>query len=562
MMTGRPNASEGGRGNSHRTAQFLTYVSVHHSLCPVEKRELWNLVAADPQSPARLRAACFPYLIASGDTVSPSDLEIVVVATCNRFDVLLFGHLKSIPMAHLFSRFFGTSALQSSRSQGKYTTDSNSEFSPLEMEMMLRIYEDGDAFSHLCRVAASLDSLILGEPHIFGQLKQSYSAAREQGLCGRRAGAIFERSFQIAKRIFSETSLGRNPVSVGHAAVDLCRRVFDNLALCDVLVVGVGEMGITAARYLLSLGVRRLTLAGRSVEGLKNADELLKPYLENSSDRLTMQTLSLRPLAEILPDLANFDVMLVATSSPTPVISYNHVRDFFRKRDGRNAVVVDISVPRNVEPRVSVIENIFLFDIDDLSKVVEANRETRKNAARHAEDLIAAEVHSYLIERRARQNLAVVGEFHRWVRDLVKSEIEKNQSKKIQKKKNQKKKNQKSIADSEIIARAVAKKLVARPAKLARTRAFPSLDHAAPDVGKLIDALFELPPDKGKKVCEQSKTPSHRDANESAGSLAGEHRPEHVANSLEKCLSDSFNAGHSIVACDDQRRQVAENAPA
>lgn len=437
------------------------YCGAHYSKCPVEIRELWAQGFALPEGPAALQDVVLQVMGNSG-------VELVPISTCNRFDLCLFGNLQPEKVGEIFLRFAQWSMQRLGHLNPQKTV---SEHWTSGLQTWLRAEQGERALEQLFRVGASLDSLVLGEPHILGQLKQAYSMALERGHCGNEATSAFNRAFQIAKRVRTETELGKNAVSVGHAAVAIVQRVFENLNKQRCLIMGAGEMARIAAQHLRACGAEKITIANRTLE---RAQEL--------SEQLTK--CSALPLNDSLLQLHEFDVIITATASQDFVLKKEHSAQLLRRRSGLPCVIVDISVPRNVDPSLGALENLFVFDIDDLDKVMESGRKARRAASLAAETIIQEELAEFISHRRQRENLVNVGKFHALVRTIVSKEIAKSL------------RNSKSLDDPqiEITADAIAKKLVAHPAMLARSDV--RADGEKNSVGDMLQLLFKLPPEK------------------------------------------------------------------
>jgi len=227
-------------------------------------------------------------------------------------------------------------------------------------------------------VACGLDSLVLGEPQILGQLKTAYRAAHDQRVTGPYLNRLMQTAFSVAKRVRTQTRIGANAVSVASAAVGLARKVFENFADHTALLVGAGETIALAARHLHAHGLRRMIVANRSLD---RAQELAQEF--NGS------AISIEALATHLPEA---DIVISSTASPAPVITYDAVRAALRARRRKPIFMVDIAVPRDIEPEVSKLEDIYLFTIDDLQSVVKENLAARRDAADDANDMLATEI--------------------------------------------------------------------------------------------------------------------------------------------------------------------------
>lgn len=445
---------------SGRIAEYFAHCGAHYKLCPVEIREFWTRIASSPA-----QAMQFKELLRKH--AHSHDVELVTVSTCNRFDLCLFGRVSEEGVIQSF-REFAEKALSADDSLLPSELQKH-VLSADKIRSYLRFYFDKDALHMLFRVSASLDSLVLGEPHILGQLKSAYAEAQTHALCGAESHLVFNRCFQVAKRVRSETDLGKNGISVGHAAVEASRRIYDNLKNVRALVLGAGEMGRIVAQHFIACGVEHLTIANRTQATASQLAAQLGPEVEAWD------------LPSALKSLAQFDVIVVATSAQEPIVRREHALPFAKKRTGQPVVIVDICVPRNVEASLAKEDNLFVFDIDDLDRIMESNREARKAAAMQAEAIISVEVDVFLASRKQRENLAGVGRYHTWVRQTVEHEVRRSlrgtqTTQGIQ-------------ISPQIIADAVAKKLVAHAASLARADARTP---AGETVGWLFEFLFNL----------------------------------------------------------------------
>ncbi len=434
----------------------LTYFGAHYRLCPVEVREVWARALADDDAAARLKRLL--------------DTEVVIISTCNRFDVCALGSFTDDALCRLFSRV----AEDFLKARGEWTKQWESRLSPSRLHGCLRFAHDLEALRLLFRVSASLDSLVIGEPHILGQVKDAYARARKLGLGGPGLTPFFARAFHVAKRVRNETDLGKNGVSIGHAAVEITRRVYENLAEHKILVVGAGEMARIVTQHFMACGATHVSVANRTRERAVALVEEIAASRASAGSCLTVRDLTPSLLA-----LGEFDVVVVATSATGFLVERKDAEKSLHKRGGRPTVVVDISVPRNVSPDLANCENAFVFDVDDLDKIMEHNRVARRESARRAEVIVERELESFSHERRQRESLKSVGRFHAWVRNAVVFELTRRSRANVGI----------SLEAAEVIAEALAKRLVANGAALARDLAtLPPLDN----VGDALEVLFRL----------------------------------------------------------------------
>ena len=250
------------------------------------------------------------------------------------------------------------------------------------LEGYLYGHSDADAVRHLFRVATGLDSMVLGEPQILGQVKEAWAAAREHGALGNRLDRLFQQSFAVAKRARTDTRIGANPVSVASTAVRLAQNSFARLDESTVLLVGAGDTIELAARHLSEARVRRLLIANRT--------------LSHAQDLATRHGGFALPLSELERHLAEADVVFSATASREPVITCSQVAAALGKRRHKPMLLFDLAVPRDIEPEVAGLADAYLYTVDDLERAVEDNRRGRREAADAAEAIIELQVARYM----------------------------------------------------------------------------------------------------------------------------------------------------------------------
>ncbi|BCB61672.1 MULTISPECIES: glutamyl-tRNA reductase [Halomonadaceae] len=275
-------------------------------------------------------------------------------------------------------------------------------FHNLRVEELTRCayhYHDNDAARHLMRVAVGLDSMVLGEPQILGQLKEAYQQARQAKGLGGELERLFQHTFAVAKQVRTETGIGKNPVSVAYAAVSMASRIFDDFSRANALLIGAGETIELVARHLHEAGVRQLTVANRTRERAERVSSSL------GGTAIT--------LPEIPDALERADIVISSTASPLPILGKGMVERALKKRRHRPVFMVDIAVPRDIEPEVGELADVFLYTVDDLEEVIEENRRHRQVAADQAESLIEHGVGSWQQERRVRNGGEVIRDFRR-----------------------------------------------------------------------------------------------------------------------------------------------------
>ena len=339
----------------------LVLVGLNHKTAPVDVREKVAF------GPAQLAAAL-------QDLAAPAGVqEGIIVSTCNRTELycVLEDGSTADPAAWL----------QQWHNQ------------PGLLEHLYRL-EGDDAVQHAFQVAAGLDSLVLGEPQILGQLKDAYRAAQAAGTAGVVLNRLFQATFAVAKRVRTETNIGANAVSVASAAVGLARQIFSGLEHHTALLVGAGETIALTARHLHAHGLRRMIIANRT---LARAEALAEEF--NAS------AITLDSLAQHLPQA---DIVISSTASPVPVITLRDTKAALAARKRKPIFMVDIAVPRDIEPEVGELEDIYLYSLDDLQQFIRDNLQARHDAADHARTLIEEEVHHFHVALRGQDAVPAI----------------------------------------------------------------------------------------------------------------------------------------------------------
>ncbi|MGH9482165.1 MAG: glutamyl-tRNA reductase [Terriglobales bacterium] len=335
----------------------LLLLGISHHTAPIEERE--GLALADGALPGALE------LLAA----QPGVREGMIVSTCNRVEVVVDAAPEAGPDLIGFL----------AAATGVNQPPAPARFYQLAHEAAAR---------HVFRVASSLDSLVVGEPQILGQLKQAYAAAQAAGTVGFEIEALMTRAFHAAKRVRNETAIAAQPVSVSQAAVDLARQIFGDMGQRTVLLVGAGAAGESAARYLVRQGACRLLVANRTWAG---AQALAAKF---GGEALPWETL--RDHGE------RADVVITCTGAPHPLITRGDATHFLARRHGRPMLFLDLAVPRDVEPSVHQLENAYVYNVDDLDQVVSSNLAERRQEAALGEKIIEDEVGLYLQRRQSR----------------------------------------------------------------------------------------------------------------------------------------------------------------
>jgi glutamyl-tRNA reductase len=256
-----------------------------------------------------------------------------------------------------------------------------------ELRACAYVHADEQAVRHMMRVASGLDSMVLGEPQIFGQLKSAYAVAREAGTVGPLLGRLFQATFSTAKQVRTDTAIGENPVSVAFAAVSLAKQIFSNLHRSQALLIGAGETISLVARHLHDQGIKRIVVANRTLE---RASQLAEQFGAHAV-----------LLSEIPQELVNSDIVISSTASQLPILGKGAVERALKLRKHKPIFMVDIAVPRDIEPEVGELDDIYLYSVDDLHEVIAENLKSRQGAAQAAEELVALGAEDFMQRLRA-----------------------------------------------------------------------------------------------------------------------------------------------------------------
>ncbi|MCM2320975.1 MAG: glutamyl-tRNA reductase, partial [Pseudomonas sp.] len=280
-----------------------------------------------------------------------------------------------------------------------------------ELRACAYIHEDNEAVRHMMRVACGLDSMILGEPQILGQMKDAYASAREAGTLGPLLGRLFQATFSTAKTVRTDTRIGENPVSVAFAAVSLAKQIFSELPRSQALLIGAGETITLVARHLHEQGIRRIVVANRTLE---RASQLA----EEVGGQAVL-------LADIPEQLVNSDIVISSTASPLPILGKGAVERALKKRKHRPVFMVDIAVPRDIEPEVGELDDVYLYTVDDLHEVIAENLRSRQGAARAAEELVLTGVDEFMARLRERDSVDLLRGYRQRAEQLRDEELAK-----------------------------------------------------------------------------------------------------------------------------------------
>ncbi|UHQ20976.1 glutamyl-tRNA reductase [Lysobacter sp. KIS68-7] len=326
----------------------LIVLGINHQTAPVGLRERVAFGAdAMPRALAELRAM-------------PSVREVALLSTCNRTELYALADDTGDALADWLASH----------------PDSG------DLHAYLYRHSDADAVRHLFRVAAGLDSLVLGEPQILGQVKEAWAVARSAGTLGQHLDRLFQHAFTTAKRARTDTRIGANPVSVASAAVRLAQESFARLEDSTVLLIGAGETIELAARHLVEGKAKRLLVANRT--------------LAHAQDLATRHGGVALPLTELDRHLAEADIVVSATASRDPIVRRTQVAEALSKRKHRPMLLLDLAVPRDIAADVATLPDVFLYTVDDLERAIEDNRRSRREAAREAEAIIDLQTARYV----------------------------------------------------------------------------------------------------------------------------------------------------------------------
>lgn len=289
--------------------------------------------------------------------------ECVILSTCNRVEVIASSdHEKGIGSIQRFLCEYHS-------------------FSPDDLRKCHYQYTGLDAINHIFKVTSSLDSMIVGEPQILGQVKSAYALAKESNATGAILDKLFQRSFSTAKRVRTETGIAKNAVSVSFAAVELARKIFGDLAGKSIMILGAGEMSELAARHLVGNGIQTVFVSNRTYQRAVELAEMFNGIAINYD--------------EFLAYMEKVDIVISSTAAPHYIIRKEDGARIMKLRRGRPLFIIDIAVPRDVDPEVNKIDNLYLYDIDSLQEVVDGNIGERKREAEIAEKILGEEVGSF-----------------------------------------------------------------------------------------------------------------------------------------------------------------------
>ena len=341
--------------------QTLTTIGINHQTAPVDVREK---VAFPPDRLTQALKSLRESGLAQGSAI---------LSTCNRSELYLtHRHQELTPLQNWLHDFF--------------------QLSHQSLNPYLYTHTGRDAVLHMNRVASGLNSLVLGEPQILGQMKDAYAFSREANTLNGLLDRLFQHVFNTAKLVRTETAIGSNPVSVAFAAVTLARQIFGDLKAQNVLLIGAGQTIELAARHLKEQGVKQVTIANRTLANASLLAQEVNGYAIN--------------LADIPHHLHEADIVISSTASTLPILGKGAVESALKKRRNKPMLLVDIAVPRDIESEVAKLDNVYLYTVDDLVGIVEENRKNRAQAAQEAEDIVQLKTDHFMQQWRLMSDAA------------------------------------------------------------------------------------------------------------------------------------------------------------
>lgn len=357
----------------------LLAFGINHTTAPLALRER---VAFAPEN---LRSAMQEACAEAGLT------EVAILSTCNRTEI------------------YATSEGDAAAIQAWLV--SHTAIAADDLAKSYYCYQDHEAVRHMMKVAGGLDSLVLGEPQILGQMKSAFASAKEAGTLGAELHATFQQVFNIAKRVRTETAIGENPVSVAYAAVSLAQQIFSNLKQDTALLVGAGETIELVARHLVEQGIKHIIVANRTID---RAQRLASEF--NGEAIL---------LADIPEQLHRADLVISSTASQLPLLGKGAVESALKRRKHKPMFMLDIAVPRDIEEQVGELDDVYLYTVDDLHAVIDENKKSRVAAADQAEEIITEGVEQFLRQQRALNAVETVKAYRQKAEQLRDIELQK-----------------------------------------------------------------------------------------------------------------------------------------
>jgi glutamyl-tRNA reductase len=365
----------------------LWITGVNHRTAPVAIRE--KLAFNEEQLPVALQILC----------KQPGLVEGMILSTCNRVEVAVTTD-EDVDAQGCVEEFLTVSQNITDRTW---------------IQPYVYGFGGREAIRHLFRVAASLDSMIVGEPQILGQLKSAYSVAKSQGMLSGFLDTVMTRAFSVAKRVRTETEIGVSAVSVSYAAVELAREIFGSLNNKKVMLIGAGKMSELAARHLYRSGVSQILVTNRTRSRAEEVAEIVRGRIVEYN--------------QLLATLPEVDIVITSSGAPDYILLKDQMRRIIEARKNRPMFLIDIAVPRNIDPAVNDVANVFLYDIDDLQKVVDNNLRGRMDEAAEADKIVMEEVERLEVWIRTREVVPLIVSLQAQLEKLRTSEIERMRGK-------------------------------------------------------------------------------------------------------------------------------------
>ena len=352
-------------------------LGINHTTAPVSIREQLSF-------PEDLLASALQELV-----LLPHIDEAAILSTCNRTE--FYCDTQDSDLQSLISWI-----------ASHHNIDAN-DFTPY-----LYSHFDNESIRHMLRVACGLDSMILGEPQILGQMKMAYQTATAAGTIGKTLGKLFQHTFQTAKKVRTDTAIGSSPISVAFAAVRLAHQIFDDLSEQTALLIGAGETIELSARHLYQHNIGQLIIANRTLEKAHALASTFNGFAIS--------------LSELPNHLADADILVSSTASQLPILGKGSVESAIRKRKHKPIFMVDLAVPRDIEPEVAQLPDVYLYTVDDLKNTIDENINSRKAAAKQAEEIIDTEVDHFLGWLRSQDTLSTIKEYREQA-EVIKAQV-------------------------------------------------------------------------------------------------------------------------------------------
>jgi len=365
----------------------LSLLGLNHKTAPLALREKIAISRSDLPETTRALAAM------------NGVQECMIVSTCNRVELLMALDSPQVEVAQFIAHHFGVQA----------------------EDVLPHLYEyrDREAINHLFRMAASLDSMVVGDAQILGQVKEAFAVAKASGTIHGQLESLMQCAFSAAKKARTETGIGANSVSIASVAVEMAKEIFGSLDGRTAFIVGVGKMSEIAARHLMQQGVSRILITNRTHERA----ELLADQVAGRVQPVVV------PFDQIYEAAAQADIVLTSTGAPHAIFSPQHGQEFLKKRRNKPMFFIDMAVPRDVDPRMNDLDGIFVYDLDDLQQVAANHKAEREREATDAETLIASEVERFQLRQRAVNVAPAIVALQQKAEELRRAELERMKAK-------------------------------------------------------------------------------------------------------------------------------------